>query len=169
MKYSAKSFRFGVVALAMSCAPAVAQKVGNLFNDPFVQVTSGLPGCPVPRGPYITEEKARIQQHVRSQHGNSCYRSGRCRLPNSYLYDAELIPRVQQYIRADGRFNDTSLWIAGERRIVTIMGCVRTREQAIELERTVPLVDDVSNIIPYVIVGTDGPVPYKVVGDTEPD
>ena len=163
MKYSA------FVLLAALSAPAWPQKVGNLFNDPFVQVTSGLPGCPVPRGPYITEEKQRVQQHVRSQHGNSCFRSGRCRLPNSYLYDEELIPRVQQYIRADGRFNDTSLWIAGERRIVTIMGCVRTKEQAIALERTVPLVDDVSNIIPYVMVGTEGPVPYKVVGDTEPD
>ena len=162
-----KTFVFALLA-ALSCA-AQAQKAGNVFGDPFVQVTAGLPGCPVPRGPYITEEKQRIQQHVRSQHGNRSYRSGRCRLPNSNLYDEELIPRVRQNIRADGRFNDTSLWLAGERRIVTIMGCVRTKEQAIELERTVPLVADVSNVIPYVIVGTEGPLPYMVVGDTEPD
>lgn len=163
-----KAIAFAVLALLPSCG-AFAQKVGNLFNDPFVQVTSAIPGCPVPRGPYITEEKARVQQHVRSQHGNSCYRSGRCRLPNSYQYDAELIPRVRTFIAADGRFNDTSLWITGERRIVTIMGCVKSKEQAIELERAVTLVDDVSNVIPYVTVGTGGPTPYKVVGDTEPD
>ncbi|MEJ6023967.1 BON domain-containing protein [Ramlibacter sp. PS4R-6] len=156
-------------ALVMPACGAFGQQVGNLFNDPFVQVTAGLPGCPVPRGPYITEEKARVQQHVRSQHGNSCYRSGRCRLPNSYLYDAELVPRVQTFIRADGRFNDTSLWIVGERRIVTVMGCVRTQEQAIALERAITLVDDVSNVIPYVMVGTQGAPPYKVVGDTQPD
>ena len=160
---------FAAAALALACTAAWPQTAGNLFGDPFVQVTSGMPQCPVPRGPYITAEKARIQQHVRSQHGNSCYRAGRCRLPNSYLYDAELIPRVQTYIRANGGFDDTSIWIVGERRIVTLMGCVRTQEQARELERIVPLVDDVMNVIPYVMVGTQGAPPYRVVGDTTPD
>src|SRR3569832_2245244 len=132
---------FAFAALAAACVGVHAQPVGNLFHDPFVQVTNGMPGCPVPRGPYITAERARVQQHVRSQHGNSCFRSGRCRLPNSYLYDAELIPRVQTYLRASGRFDDTCLWIAGERRIVTIYGCVNSKEQEIELERAVGLVD----------------------------
>jgi hypothetical protein len=155
--------------LAALSSTAGAQAAGNLFGDPFVQVTSGLPGCPVPRGPYITEEQARVQQHVRSQHGTSCHRVGRCRLPNSYLYDKEIIPRVQLYIREDGRFKDTSLWILGERRIVSIYGCVKTKEQAIDLERTVTLVDDVMNVVPFLMVGTDGKPPYHVVGDTTPD
>jgi hypothetical protein len=152
-----------------ACTAAHAQTAGNLFGDPFVQVTSGMPNCPVPRGPYITEEQARVQQHVRSQHGTSCHRVGRCRLPNSYLYDKEIIPRVQLYIREDGRFNDTSLWILGERRIVSIYGCVKSKEQAMELERTVTLVDDVMNVVPFVMVGTDGKPPYHVVGNTTPD
>jgi hypothetical protein len=158
-----------LLSLLFACAAVHAQKAGNLFGDPFVQVTSAIAHCPVPRGPYITEEQARVQQHVRSQHGGSCYRVGRCRLPNSYLYDAEIIPRVQTYIREDGRFDDTSLWILGERRIVTIMGCVKTKEQAIALERAVSLVDDVMNIVPLLIVGTEGKPPYRVVGDTTPD
>jgi hypothetical protein len=158
-----------LLALALLSCTAMAQKAGNLFGDPFVQATSGLPGCPVPRGPYITEEQARVQQHVRSQHGNSCYRAGRCRLPNSYLYDQELIPRVQAYLRQDDRFKDTSLWILGERRIVSVYGCVKSKEQAIELERAVTLVDDVINVVPYVMVGTDGKPPYRTVGDTAPD
>jgi hypothetical protein len=157
-----------LVALLV-CGAAHAQKAGNVFNDPFVQVTSAVANCPVPRGPYITEEQARVQQHVRSQHGTSCYRVGRCRLPNSYLYDAEIIPRVLTYIREDGRFNDTSLWVLGERRIVTVMGCVKSKEQAIELERTLTLVDDVMNVVPYLMIGTDGKPPYHVVGDTQPD
>ena len=157
-----------VAGFAMATA-AVAQDAGNQFGDPFVQVTSALHGCPVPRGPYITAEQARVQQHVRSQHGTSCHRVGRCRLPNSYLYDKEIIPRVQTYIREDGRFNDTSLWILGERRIVSIYGCVKTKEQAIELERTGTLVDDVMNVVPFIMVGTDGKPPYHVVGDTTPD
>lgn len=76
---------------------------------------------------------------------------------------------MQQYIRADGRFAGTSVWIAGERRIVTVMGCVKTKEQAAELERAVMHVDDVMNVIPYLMVGTAGKPAYKVVGDTEPD
>ncbi|CAN5704451.1 hypothetical protein BH11PSE7_BH11PSE7_19550 [soil metagenome] len=46
-------------------------------------------------------------------------RAGRCRLPNSYLYDKEIIPRVQLYIREDGRFADSSIWVLGARPIVT--------------------------------------------------
>jgi hypothetical protein len=158
------------ILLAMLASGAVhAQKAGNLFGDPFVQVTSAIANCPVPRGPYITEEQARVQQHVRSQHGGSCFRVGRCRLPNSYLYDAEIIPRVRTYIREDGRFGDTSLWVLGERRIVTVMGCVKSKEQAIELERTLTLVDDVLNVVPYLMIGTEGKPPYRVAGDTTPD
>lgn len=161
-----------VLALVVLCACSIgaqAQKSGNLFGDPFVQVTSAQARCPVPRGPYITPEQARVQQHVRSQHGTSCYRVGRCRLPNSYLYDREIIPRVQTYIREDGRFADTSLWVLGERRIVTVMGCVKSQEQALELERTLTLVDDVMNVVPLLMIGTEGKPPYRVVGDTAPD
>src|SRR5258708_1765083 len=135
-----------LLLIALATGAFAQQKAGNLFDDPFVQVTSAIAKCPVPRGPYITDEQARVQQHVRSQHGNSCFRSGRCRLPNSYLYDREIVPRVQTYIRADDRFADTSLWILGERRIVTVMGCVKSQEQAIELERRLALIDDVLNV-----------------------
>jgi hypothetical protein len=150
-------------------AGAHAHKAGNLFGDPFVQVTSAMANCPVPRGPYITGEQARVQQHVRSQHGASCHRVGRCRLPNSYLYDREIIPRVRTYLREDGRFDDTSLWVLGERRIVTVMGCVKSKEQGLELERVLTLVDDVVNVVPMLMIGTEGKPPYRVVGDTTPD
>jgi hypothetical protein len=157
------------LAIALASCTAWAQEAGNLFHDPFVQVTSAIAQCPVPRGPYITAEQARVQQHVRSQHGNSCYRSGRCRLPNSYLYDAEIIPRVQTFLRASGRFDDTSLWVLGERRIVSVYGCVTSKEQAIELERAIAHVDDVMNVVPFVMVGSQGKPPYKVAGDSAPD
>lgn len=127
----------------------------NAFNDPFVQVTAALPGCPAPEGPLYTEAEVRELAHVRAQHGGSCYRVGRCRLPNSYLYDAEIIPRVQLYIREDGRFADTSVWVLGERRLVTLMGCVQSAEQARALEKAVELVDDVMGVINLLQVGTE--------------
>ena len=138
---------------------AQAQEATNYFNDPFLQVTSALPGCPVPRPPAFTAEDVRKEEHVRSQHGGSCYRVGRCRLPNSYLYDAEIIPRVSQYIKLDGRFDDTSVWVQGERRLVFLKGCVKTREQSEALEKAVWLVDDVMGVVNYLRVG-DEPVRY---------
>ena len=147
--------RTGVLLLAAALAGAVAaQERRNAFDDPFLQVSSALPGCPVPPPPGFTEEEVRQEAHVRAQHGTSCYRSGRCRLPNSYQYDKEIIPRVQQYLRMDGRFDDTSVWVLGQRRLVTLMGCVRTREQAEQMERAVLLVDDVMGVVNQLQVGT---------------
>jgi hypothetical protein len=150
------------IALCLA-AGARSQQRRNAFDDPFLQVTSAIPNCPVPRPPGYTEAQVREEAHVRAQHGTSCYLSGRCRLPNSYLYDKEIIPRVQQYIRRDGRFDDTSVWVQGERRIVKLMGCVRTREQAQEMERTVLLVDDVMGVVNDLMVETRGKPKYERV------
>ncbi len=150
-----------VLCLGVPCLSAAQDGDGDL-RDPFVQVTAALPRCPVPRAPAMTPEEERAQAHVRSQHGNSCYRSGRCRLPNSYLYDREIVPRVALYIRQDGRFGDTSVWVLGERRLVTLMGCVATREQAEALERAVLLVDDVMGVVNHLMVGVlDKPI-YEI-------
>lgn len=139
---------------AQQGAAAAAVARTNAFNDPFVQVTNALPACPVPEGPLYTASEARELAHVRAQHGGSCYRVGRCRLPNSYLYDAEIIPRVQLYLREDGRFGDTSVWVLGERRLVTLMGCVQSPEQAEAMEKAVGLVDDVMGVVNLLQVGT---------------
>ncbi|WP_332778330.1 BON domain-containing protein [Polaromonas sp.] len=147
-----------VLACTLAVAlPTAAQQRSNAFDDPFVQVTSAIAACPVPAGPLYTEQEARDAAHVRSHHGTSCYRSGRCRLPNSYLYDREMIPRVEQYIRLDGRFNDTSVWVVGERRLVTLLGCVQSKEQADALEKAVWLVDDVMGVINYLGVPGEAP------------
>ncbi|HCE93105.1 BON domain-containing protein [Acidovorax sp. SD340] len=156
-------FRFFLscgVVVAMAPSLAIAQVPGspaprtNAFNDPFVQVTSAIPACPVPEGPLYTEAEVRELAHVRSQHGGSCHRVGRCRLPNSYLYDVEIIPRVQRYIQQDGRFDDTSVWVLGERRLVTLKGCVQSQAQSEALEKAVWLVDDVMGVINLLQVGT---------------
>jgi hypothetical protein len=145
---------------ALLAGPAAAQDRKNHFNDPMEQVTAALPSCPAPAPPGFTEEEVRNEAHVRAQHGNSCYRAGRCRLPNSYLYDKEIIPRVAIYLRQDGRFDDTSVWVLGERRLVTLMGCVKTKEQAEQMEKAVLLVDDVMGVINYLQVG-NGPPKYR--------
>lgn len=156
--------RLSTVLLALALLPAAAlpQERRNAFGDPFLPVTSAVRGCPVPRPPGFTEEEIRQEAHVRAQHGTSCFRVGRCRLPNSYLYDKEIIPRVQQYLRMDGRFDDTSVWVLGERRIVTLMGCVKSQEQAEQMEQAVRLVDDVMGVVNFLMVGTQGKPKYEL-------
>ena len=148
------------VALPASSASSPNSVPGerrNWFDDPFIQATHGLPGCPVPDAPLLTEAEMIHESHWRAERGTSCYRSGRCRLPNAYLYDKEIAPRVVQAIGAAGTFDDTTVWVEGQRRWVWLKGCVSTPAQAQEMERIVRLIDDVEAVIPQLIVGTTMP------------
>lgn len=136
-----------LLAASLAGAPAFAQQATNAFGDPFLQATSAIADCPTPAGPLYTPEEVRAEAHVRAQHGTSCYRSGRCRLPNSYLYDREIAPRVVQYLRQDERFAHSSVWVMGRQRLVFLLGCAASKEQAAEMERSVGLVDDVMGVV----------------------
>ena len=135
------------VLLLASGAHAEDEARTNYFNDPFLQVTDAIAACPRQEGPKLTRREALAESHWRAERGGSCYRAGRCRLPNSYLYDEEIIPRVKKAILADGRFGNTSIWIEGQRRWVWLKGCVRSKEQAAALEQLVRGIDDVEAVI----------------------
>jgi hypothetical protein len=156
----------GVIAASiglLAACPSNAQERINYFGDPFLQVTQAVPGCPVPEGPLITLEEMRAQSHGRADRGTSCFRSGRCRLPNAFLYDKEIIPRVKLHIGQDDRFTDTSIWIMGQRRWVYLMGCVASEEQSDTIEREVRGVDDVEAVINELMIGSTGKPRYRVL------
>jgi BON domain-containing protein len=134
----------------------------NAFDDPFLRVTRALAACPVPQGPLYTAAEAKAQAHGRAERGTTCHDWGRCRLPNAYLYDKEIIPRVATFIQRDERFRDTSVWIVGQRRWVYLEGCVSTQAQSDQLEAEVRLIDDVEAVINELMVGTSGTPPYDV-------
>jgi osmotically-inducible protein OsmY len=100
----------------------------------------------------ITQAQMRAEAHARAERGTRCFQAGRCRLPNSYLYDKEIVPRVAKAIVADGRFAGTSIWVEGQRRWVTLKGCVRTRAESVALERLVRRVDDVESVVNQLVV-----------------
>jgi len=151
-----------VLALTPGPAAGQAQERSNPFGDPFVQVTSGLAGCPVPAGPLFTPEQVREEAHGRAQRGVSCHMAGRCRLPSSYLYDKEIVPRVVIATRYAGRFADTSVWTLGQARIVTLMGCVQSAAQSRDLESLIGNIDDVEGVVNYLMVGTSGTPGYEL-------
>ena len=146
-----------LLAAALASAPALAQQATNAFDDPFLRATSAIANCPEPAGPLYTPEQVREEAHVRAQSGTSCYASGRCRLPNAYLYDKEIAPRVVQYLQRDDRLADSSVWIIVRQRHVFLQGCVRTKEQAEAMERAVALVDDVTAVVPQLALAGEPP------------
>jgi hypothetical protein len=149
---TARALALAALALGASTAALAAEERANYFDDPFLQVTGAIADCPTPQGPLITQAEMRTAAHARSERGYRCYQSGRCRLPNSYLYDKEIIPRVRSAILADGRFAGTSIWVEGQRRWVTLKGCVRARAEADALERLVRGIDDVEAVINELVV-----------------
>ncbi|MGA8005993.1 MAG: BON domain-containing protein [Burkholderiales bacterium] len=147
-----KLLALALLSLGAIAAHAAAGERANFFHDPFLQVTHGIADCKAPEGPSITRAEMTAQAHSRIERGTSCYLAGRCRLPNSYLYDKEIIPRVKKAILADGRYAGTSVWAEGQRRWVWLKGCVRSKQQALALERLVREIDDVEAVIDELVV-----------------
>jgi BON domain len=138
-----------IAALAGTCPVASAQEP---TGDPFLQLTAGIAACPAPAPPRPTLAEQREQAHGRTDRGTTCYLAGRCRLPNAYLYDAEIIPRVRKAVEFDGRFAQTSVWAEGRRRWVWLKGCVRRAEDGEALERLVRSMDDVEAVVNELVV-----------------
>jgi hypothetical protein len=150
----------GALAAAVH-ASAGGEELTNYFNDPFAQITSGLPGCPVPRGPLVTRSEIRTEAHSRAERGTRCYLSGACRLPNSYLYDKDIAGRMRQHILYDGRFTGTSVWVLVQRRWVILQGCVRTKAESAALAVLAREVDDVEAVVDELMIGTRGTPKYR--------
>jgi hypothetical protein len=146
---------FALVTLLLAAGASgtsPAEERGNFLGDPFLAVTDGIPDCPRQQGPMITRAEMRAEEHARAERGTRCYLDGRCRLPNAYLYDKEIIPRVKIAILAADRYAGTSLWIEGQRRWVTLRGCVRTKAEAHSLEQLVRQIDDVEAVIDELVI-----------------
>lgn len=130
----------------LASAACAAQERANFFDDPFVQATHGIAACPVPDGPLITRQEMLEQSHGRAERGTSCYQAGKCRLPNAYMYDADIVARARKAVRAAPEFADSSVWIEGRRRWVWLKGCVRSQAQADALVHLVGEIDDVQRV-----------------------
>jgi hypothetical protein len=134
----------------------------NWFDDPWFQVASGLPGCPVPLGPFYTEAERRTQMHSRLERGTSCWLEHRCEDSNAYRYDKDVAPRVRDALSKVPGLARASVWVMVQRRWVYLQGCVPTRELAQRLERAARGARDVETVVPDLMVGTQGRAPYPV-------
>ena len=137
------------------------ESLRNWFDDPFFQVRNGVPRCAPPLGPFSDEAEIRNQSHSRSERGTRCWLAGQCRLPNSYLYDADIAIAVRQRFDTNNALRDASLWVTVQRRIVWIEGCVARSYRTGFLERVVRAVPDVELVVINVHRGGGAPLPYR--------
>ena len=152
-------------ALVSSVWAASDAPLKNWFNDPFIQVRSAVPACPLPLGPMTTEDEARKASHWRVERGTSCWLAGQCSKPNSYAYDKGIGKSVAAHFAADPAFARSSLWITVQRRFVWVEGCIDDPSITVgALEAFVRAEPDVERVIVNLLqVGEgDGHVPYRL-------
>jgi hypothetical protein len=128
----------------------------NWFETPFDQALAGLPRCPRPEGPLITQAEMRQQAHGRIERGTSCWLAKKCEDSNVYRRDPEIQQRVLQAIRSDESFAQSSVWVTTERRYVTLQGCASSVEVKSRLLARVRAVEGVEQVFDQLIVGTAG-------------
>lgn len=139
--------------------PGLAQLAAekkNWFDDPFFQVSAGLPDCPVPMGPLLTVEEQRREAHWRAERGTSCWLAGQCRDANAYRYDKDLVAPVAAALKGVPGIEAGSVWVVIQRRWVFLQGCVGAPGLMPELERTAKAV------VPMLQLRTREPPRYPV-------
>ena len=151
-----------MLAAARCAADGGANERRNAFNDPFFQMAAGIAGCPLPAGPYITDEERRLQSHNRAERGTTCWLAGQCERPKFYDYDAEIAAALQAALLERNPFASATLWATVQGRIVFIEGCVADEADATPLESYVMATPNVTRAIAIVhVLGTRKP-PYKL-------
>ena len=147
-------YALSVMLLAGTLGPARAAPdadgLQNWFNDPFFQISSGVPDCPIPAGPFISESEKRVQAHHRAEKGTTCWLAHECDRPNAYAYDEDIATALKAALRERNPFAATSLWVTVQGRVVYIEGCVARASQENELEafaRSLPFVQQAIAIV----------------------
>jgi hypothetical protein len=139
------------VALAHTGGAQPGEVLQNWFNDPFFQISAGMPDCPRPAGPFVTERERLAQAHRRAEKGTTCWLAQACDRPNAYAYDPDIAAAFQQALKKRPAWvAGTTLWVTVQGRVVYIEGCARRANVAAQAEafaRALPHVQQASAII----------------------
>jgi len=156
--------RHGLAILLLVTAAGLAQgeQLKNWFGDPYFQVRAAVPACPVPRGPFTTEDEMRRSAHARTERGTRCWQEGKCTKPNSYLYDAGIAEEVRKRFDASRELRKSSLWVTVQRRIVWVEGCADDAAAARQIVRLLHGAADVEQVIVNVAPASAARPPYPV-------
>jgi len=153
------------VALAAFCThPRADDALRNWFDDPFFAITSAIPDCPQPAGPYTSESDRRVQAHRRAEKGTTCWlaKEDDCERHNAYAYDRDIAAAIAGAVRDRHAFADTSLWVTVQGRVVYVEGCARSPRAEAEIEAFVRALPHVQQAIAIVRTDPAARAPYKL-------
>jgi hypothetical protein len=158
-----KLFRLLMLAGAACTVDAQAEdRLQNWFNDPFFQISSFIPDCPLPAGPFVDQSERNAQAHHRAEKGSSCWLAGECERPSAYAYDHQIASAFQAAVREHNAFPDTSLWATVQGRVVYVEGCVARRSSVAEIEALTKSLPQVQQVLVTVRTDPAARPPYRL-------
>ena len=151
-----------VLGAVLAGAVGAAEELRNWFDDPFFQISSAVPGCPLPAGPFVSESDKRVQAHRRAEKGTTCWLAGECDRPNAYAYDRDIAEAFRKAVADPGRLAGTTLWVTVQGRVVYIEGCALQNSSVAAAEALARSLPHVQQAIAIVRTDPTAPPPYKL-------
>lgn len=153
-----------LACVLLAGAARAGEPLHNWFDDPFFAISSAIPDCPLPRGPYATAAERAAQAHRRAEKGTTCWLAGEagCERPSAYAYDRDIAAAVQAALQREHPFaRDTSVWVTGQGRVVYLEGCARRPQAAAELEDWARAIPHVQQATALLRTDPRAPPPYR--------
>ena len=151
-----------VLGAAVALPTQSAEELRNWFDDPFFQISSSLPDCPVPAGPFVGESDKRVQAHRRAEKGTTCWLAGECDRPNAYAYDRDIAESFRKAAGGAERWPGTTLWVTVQGRVLYIEGCALQNSSVAAVEALARSLPHVQQAIAIVRTDPTSPPPYKL-------
>ena len=154
--------RLSLFVGALAPVAAGAEELQNWFDDPFFQITSGVPDCPLPAGPFTSESDRGVQAHRRAEKGTTCWLAGACDRPNAYAYDRDIAEAFRKAVAGADRLAGTTLWVTVQGRVLYIEGCALQNSSVAAVEALARSIPHVEQAIAIVRTDAASPPPYKL-------
>ena len=151
-----------VLGIGIAAAARSAEELRNWFDDPFFQISSSLPDCPVPAGPFVSDSDKRVQAHRRAEKGTTCWLAGECERPNAYAYDRDIAESFRKAAGGAERWPGTTLWVTVQGRVLYIEGCALQNSSVAAVEALARSLPHVQQAIAIVRTDPASPPPYKL-------
>lgn len=155
--------RVGCAGLLLAAAGGAraGDVLANWFGDPFFQIASAVPDCPLPAGPFITESERRVQAHHRAERGTTCWLAKACDRPTAYAYDRDIAAAFQAAVAERQPFPDATLWVTVQGRVVYIEGCAADPALAARAEAFARALPNVERAIAIIRTDASARPPYR--------
>jgi len=151
-----------VLGAGIAAAARSAEELRNWFDDPFFQISSSVPDCPVPAGPFVNEADKRVQAHRRAEKGTTCWLAGECDRPNAYAYDRDIAEAFRKAVDGGNRLRGTSLWVTVQGRVLYIEGCALQNSSVAAVEALARSLPHVQEAIAIVRTDPTARPPYRL-------